>query len=251
MINIIPLTRHPIPRFALALVKGSLNDLRLLATSMFTPLLLLLMFWFLTRDGEKGAQLMAFMFPGIVGFTVMQSGQLLALRIVNWRQQGIFQRLACTPVPLGQLVLGAALAQTLMALAQGIFVLLFGALILRLPVDVVGAVVSVLALSLGSACFIALGAVVSTFTAKPETASTVFIFILLPLYFLGGGLPPEVLPGFLRTISPWLPTTLLTDLLHNLLTNGQFPTESIPAVIGLLAYTIILVLIAARNFRWE
>ena len=257
MINTSSLTRHPLPHFALALVKGSFNDLRLLATSLFTPLLLLLMFWFLTRDfayaksGEKGAQLMAFMFPGIVGFTVMQSGQLLALRIVNWRQQGVFQRLACTPVPLGQLVLGTALAQTLMAMAQGSFILLFGVLMLRLPVNAAGAVLSVFALTLGSACFIALGAVVSTFTAKSETASTAFIFILLPLYFLGGGLPPEVLPEFLRNISPWLPTTLLTNLLNHLLANGQLPTESIQAIAGLLAYTAVFVLIAARNFRWE
>lgn len=245
------LTRHPLPQFTLALLKGAFNDLRLLVMTMFTPLLLLVLFWMLTRTGEKGAQLMAFMFPGIVGFTVMQSGQLLALRIVNWRQQGIFQRLACTPVPLGQLILGAALAQTLLALAQGVFILLFGVLVLRLPVHAVGAVVSVLALTLGSACFIALGAVVSTFTAKPETTSTVFIFILLPLYFLGGGMPPEVLPEFLRVVSPWLPTTLLTDLLHSLLTAGQLPAEPLQPILGLLAYTAVFALIAARKFRWE
>ncbi len=245
------LSLRPLTHFALALLKGAFNDLRAVATTMFTPLLLLVMFWLLTRDGEKGAALMAFMFPGIVGFTVMQSGQPLALRIVNWRQQGIFQRLACTPVPLGQLVLGAALAQTLMAMAQGVFILLFGIVVLRLPVNVVGAVTSVLALTLGSACFIAFGAVVSTFTAKPETASTVFIFLLLPLYFLGGGMPPEVLPEFLRTISPWLPTTLLTDLLHSLLTNGRLPAEPFQPILGLLAYTAVFALIAARKFRWE
>lgn len=245
------LSLRPPTHFAFALLKGTFNDLRLLAMTMSTPLLLLVLFWVLTREGKQGASLMAFMFPGIVGFTVMQSGQLLALRIVNWRQQGIFQRLACTPVPLGQLVLGAALAQTLLAMAQGVFILLFGVVILRLPVNAVGAAISALALTLGSACFIALGAVVSTFTARPETASTVFIFILLPLYFLGGGMPPKILPEFFRTVSPWLPTTLLTQLLHSLLTNGQLPAEPLQPILGLLAYTAIFALIAARKFRWE
>lgn len=245
------LSLRPLTHFALALLKGTLNDLRMLVMTMFTPLLLLVLFWLLTRDGDKGAALMAFMFPGIIGFTVMQAGQPLALRIVSWRQQGLFQRLACAPVPLGHLVLGAALAQTLLALAQGVFMMLFGVLVLRLPINAVGAAISVFALTLGSACFIAFGALTSTVAAKPETANMAFIFTIMPLYFLGGGMPPEVLPGFLRALSPWLPSTLLTDLLHSLFANGQLPDAPVRVILGLLAYTIVFALIAARKFRWE
>lgn len=245
------LSLRPLTHFALALLKGTLNDLRMLVMTMFTPLLLLVLFWLLTRDGDKGATLMAFMFPGIVGFAVMQAGQPLALRIVSWRQQGLFQRLACAPVPLGHLVLGAALAQTLLALAQGVFMMLFGVLVLGLPINAVGAAISVLALTLGSACFIAFGALTSTLAAKPETANMVFIFTIMPLYFLGGGMPPEVLPDFLRALSPWLPSTLLTDLLHSLFATGQLPDAPVRVILGLLAYTIVFALIAARKFRWE
>jgi len=243
--------RQPIFKFALALLKGGLNDPRTFVISLLTPLMLLTTFWVLTRTGENGAALMSFMFPSLVGFTVMLSGQALALRILNWQQQGIFQRLACTPVPLGHLVLGTALAQTLTAMLQGALVLLFGVLVLRLPVSALGAAAVVLALTLGSACFIAYGAVISTFVGKPETASAVFIFTLMPTYFLGGGLPPEVLPEFLRAVGQWLPTTLLTDLLHGLLVNGQLPEEPLRPILGLLAYTLVLTVIAARKFRWE
>lgn len=63
-------------------------------------------------------------------------------------------------------------------------------------------------------------------------------------------LPPETLPEFLRGLSPWLPTTPLTDLLHSLLTNGQRPDRLLRAILELLADIAALAVIAAHKFRW-
>ena len=114
----------PMIQFAWALIKGARNDLRNVFMTLFGPLLILVIFWMVTRTRETQIDLLGFIFPAIVGMTVMLGGQPVATRIITWRQQGILQRLACTPVPVGHLVLGAGLAQLVLAIGQGLVILL-------------------------------------------------------------------------------------------------------------------------------
>lgn len=238
--------------FAGALVRASLNDPRTLAINLFTPFFMLVLFAVVGRPEAPGDfDLLAYIFPAIIGLTVMLGGQTAAMRVVNWRAQGVFQRFAATPTPLGQLVLGTGLAQALVSVMQAALVLVFGVLALGLKVSASGAVLTLLVLALGVLAFIALGMFVATLSNKPEVASSAFIFTLLPMFFLGGGFPPEILPAFLQTVSPYLPTTMLTTLTAPLLATGALPAAPGWPVIGLLAYTALFGGLAAWRFRWE
>ena len=238
-------TLIPTLHFTRALLKGNLRDRRALITTLFTPIFMLTIFWLLSGSPEDGDfDLIAFMFPAIVGFGVMFSGAGQALRLLNWREQEVFQRLAATPVPLGNLVMGAALAQTILGTIQGIFILLFGVLVIQIPVNILGTVLTVLVLALGSACFIAFGSLIASLAPKAETANTIYTFSILPMFFFGGGFPPEVLPAFIQKVSPWLPTAMFTELVRPLLSTGAL-------VQGLAGYTVIFSVLAAKRFRWE
>jgi ABC-2 type transport system permease protein len=173
------------------------------------------------------------------------------MRIVNWREQGVFQRLAATPTPLGHLVVGLGLAQAVVSVAQAVIVLLFGVVVLGLRVNGAGAAAALGVLALGVLSFVAFGCLVASLAAKPDVASAAFTFTLLPMFFLGGGFPPEILPPVLRAVSPWLPTAMLTRLLTPLLADGTLPAEPWWPVLGLLAYTVGLGAVAAWKFRWE
>lgn len=243
---------RPIAQIALAMLQAGLNDWRAAALTLFTPLLMLVLFWLVGRPSEPGDRdLASFMFPSIIGLTVMLGGQTIAMRIVTWREQSIFLRLAATPTPLGQVVLGLGLAQAVMSVVQAVSVLLFGTLALGLRVDLPGAAAAMGVLALGVAAFIAFGLLVASLSPKADIASSAFIFTLLPMFFLGGGFPPEILPPFVQALSPWLPTTMLNGLLGPLLAAGALPAEAGPYVIGLLAYTLGFAALAAWRFRWE
>jgi ABC-type multidrug transport system permease subunit len=243
---------RPTMQFAMALIRGSLNDLRTLGITLFTPLFMLVLFWVVGRPAEPGdTDLVSFIFPAIVGLTVMLGGQAVATRIVNWREQGVFQRLAATPTPLGHLVVGLGLAQAVVSSVQAVAVLLFGVLVLGLRVHGGGAAAALAVLALGVMSFIAFGCLVASLAAKPDVASAAFTFTLLPMFFLGGGFPPEILPPVLRAVSPWLPTAMLNSLLSPLLAGGTLPAAPWWPLLGLLAYTVGFGALAAWRFRWE
>ena len=243
---------RPIIQFVSALIRASLNDLRTFAITLLTPLFMLVLFRVVGRPAEPGdVDLVAFIFPAIVSLTVMLGGQAVAMRIVDWRAQGVFQRLAATPTPLGHLVIGLGLAQVMVSVAQAVTVMLFGRLALGIGVSGPGAVAAVLLLTLGVLTFIAIGILIASLSSKPDVARAAFTFTLMPMFFLGGGFPPSLLPPFLQTISPYLPTAMLNTLISPLLANGVLPAEPWWPVLGLAAYTMSFSALAVWKFKWE
>ncbi|GAB4579804.1 MAG: hypothetical protein Fur0022_25430 [Anaerolineales bacterium] len=242
----------PTLHFARALLVGHLRDRKTFLISILTPVFMLTLFWLLAGTPKEGEfDLIGFMFPAIVGFGVMFIGGSQATRLLTWREQGVFQRLAATPVPLGNLVIGAALAQTITGAVQGALIMLFGIAVIRIPVDGIGALLAILIMVLGGACFIALGSLIATFAPKADIANQIYTFTILPMFFFGGGFPPDILPAFIQQLSPWLPTTMFTELIRPLLADGALPQGSWVNFAGLVGLTVVFATLAARRFRWE
>lgn len=244
---------HPVWSFARANLKGSLKNRVLMIVSLLTPIMLMLVFWLVTRTSSgDGFDMMAFIFPGLIALTVIQTGGMHATNIVNWREQGVFRRLACTPVPLWQLVLGRSVSQLFLSLLQAILVILVGLLLLQLSVSVPGLIFSFLVLCLASACFIALGAVIAGLSPNAVIANSTYVFLVLPLLFLGDSLmPAELFPPFLQKIGVYLPTAMVTTLIRPLMNAGTLPENPWLPIVGLTLYTILFVALSAKLFRWE
>ena len=138
----------PVVQFGIALLRAGLRNRVSLASSLLTPLFMLGIFWLVAGEGP----MLRFIFPGLVSFTVMLAGSNHAMRLVMWREQGVFTRLACTPVPVGRLALGAAGAQVALGLVQALVVMAFGVAVVGVPVDPLGTLVAVGVLTLGGAC---------------------------------------------------------------------------------------------------
>lgn len=210
---------------------------------------MLILFW-VTGGGSAAGSRAQTIFPMIIGFTTMFGGQFLALQVVNWRQQGIFRRLSSTPVPLGILAISAAAAQTVMSMLQGLVVMAFGRIILGLSLALENSLLILLMLLIGGVCFNSLGALIASLSRRAENANMLYLGVLMPMFFFGGGLPPALLPEIVQTISRALPTTLLNNLLAPLVLGG-FPEHARFSIVGLLAYGFIFSLLTRFIFRWE
>ncbi|MCB9128869.1 MAG: ABC transporter permease [Ardenticatenales bacterium] len=248
-----PSSLSPIFSFALANLKGSLKNRALMAVALLTPAMLILIFWLMSGAGQSSEfDIFRFIYPGIVVFTVIQTGGMHATTIVNWREQQIFRRLACTPVPLWKLVLGRSLSQLVLSLIQAFIIILMGALLLREVLSPFVVLTATLILTLSSACFIALGTIIAALSPNATIANTVYVFLIIPLLFLGDSmLPEDLLPRVLQRIGDFLPTAMTTDLVRPLLLEGIIPTGALLPIAGLLFYTLFFVLLSARMFRWE
>jgi ABC-2 type transport system permease protein len=234
----------------MAILRASLRNVKGLAATLGLPLFMLFAFWITTRgESPDGFDLMAYMFPAIVALGVMMTGLTQATRLASWRAQGVFQRLALTPIPLANLVLGAALFQIVTGIVQGIAILLLGS-ILGMPVSWDGALLILSVSALAAAAFIAFGSMVASLIRRADIAGYVFFATFMPLFFLSS-FPAEMLPQALNAVIPWLPTAMAIELIGSLFVTGDLPDDAPFFVAGLLAYGLVFAAVAATRFRWE
>ena len=123
-------------QLSIALLRANLKNYRMLLITLFLPLFMLFTFWISTRwDDPSEFDLMRYMFPAIVAISVMLTGQTLATRLNNWREQNIFQRLTLTSIDITSIMLGMALTQIIMGIIQGLAILLIGIFLLQIYIN--------------------------------------------------------------------------------------------------------------------
>jgi ABC-type multidrug transport system permease subunit len=242
---------QPALHFTGVLLKANLKNAKALALSLGLPLFMLFNFWITTRgQGADEFDLMAYMFPAIVALAVMLAGLTQATRITRWREQGIFQRFALTPVPLPALVLGAALAQVATGLLQGIAILAFGVMLSVVVPSVSGLLTTLGVMILSAVTFIAFGSLIATFAGRSDLAGYIFFFTFMPLFFLGS-FPGEMLPPVMQQIIVWLPTTMSIELIGHQFVTGALPEHAAFSLGGLAIYAVVFGSVSARFFKWE
>ncbi len=234
--------------FAAAMLRASLRDWRTTAAVLLTPLSMLLAFRFLSGDGE-GTDLFVAFFPGIVAMGLFFVGAPLATRLVTWRERGIFRRLACTPQPLGWLLLALAAVSAGLGVVQTLLILGLGRL-LGAPLTAAGLLRGLPFILLGAACFTAYGLMLSGFARKAETVNVLYVFSLLPMVFASPlFLPSEALPPLAETVGRWLPPSLTASLLQTALLEAPLPDQAPAAVLGLLTWGLFFSMVSLWRFH--
>ncbi len=232
------------------MLRASLRDWRTTAVVLFTPALMLLVFRFANPAAAEGEpDLFVQFFPGVLAMGILFVGSPLATRIVSWRERGVFRRLACTPQPLGLLLLAMAAVSAALGVVQTLFILAlgwgFGA-----PLTWDRAALSLPFIGLGAACFTAYGVMLAGFVRKTETVNVLYVFSLLPMAFAapvfspGGTLPPA-----LAAAGEWLPPALVAKLLRAALLEGRPPDGAPWLIAGLLTCTAFFSMVSVRRFR--
>lgn len=234
--------------FALVLFKAELKNLQSLAINLGLPIFMLLSFW-LPSIGAEGedAEVILLMFPAIATLGVLMPGHIQATRLTRWREQGLFARLMLTPIPLPNLICGAALVPVCLGTILGLAMLGLATPIVGVSLTS-GAVLAALGvILLISLTFTALGSLLASFIGRSDIAGYAYFFLLMPLFFLGS-FPADMLPPVLNLFTPWLPTTMAVRLVNALLMGEVI----VPGyLLGLGIYALLFLGMALRYFRWE
>lgn len=192
-----------------------------------------------------------FFLPGIIGFSIMQSGMFAAIPFVQLRVSRVLKRFRATPVSRLAVLSSQSVARVLLAVIQTTVLLVVGKLLFNLRLDANWPMVVALVL-LGAVVFLGLGFAVSGLARTEEAVPPLVQVVSFPMMFLAGVFfPVENFPGPIQAVSKVLPLTFLGDGLRQTMVHGA-PLNPLWLDVGaLLVWLAVSAALAVRLFRWE
>ena len=154
-----------------------------------------------------GIDFTQFIFPGIIGMTVLMSSFMAGISVVWDREFGFLKEVLVAPISRASVAVGKTLGAATVALLQGMLILLFAPLIgISLSAWTVLALVPLmllLAASLGS-----LGILLATRIRSMEAFQAVMQMLMFPMVFLSGAFfPLQGLPAWMNILVKINPAT--------------------------------------------
>jgi len=230
-------------------------------TRLFSAIARPLLWLFLVGGGMSrlvpagdGVSYTQFIFPGILGMTILFSSIFSSISIIWDKEFGFMKEILVAPVSRFSVVVGKAMSGMLLSTTQAVIILaLFPFIGLKLGlVQIAGVLLVCAVLSFAIAAF---GILLASFYDSYESFSVIMNFIVMPMFFLSGAMyPVKLLPTILRILSKFNPLTYGIDALKNIIfpfetgrMGADFPLFLDAAVI--LVASVVFVLIAGKTFE--
>jgi ABC-2 type transport system permease protein len=159
----------------------------------------------LSASSTGGVDLRTFVFPGVLGMTVLFTSIFTAASLVWDRELGFLWELLVAPVSRSSIVLGKCLSGTIIGTSQGVIVLALAGLV-DVPYNPL-LILSLLGMmALLAFTVTALGVLVAVSIRQAQTFTGVMQMLVMPMFFVSGAFyPVSGLPtwlGFLNRIDP-------------------------------------------------
>ena len=184
-----------------------------------------------------GIDFTQFIFPGIVGMTVLMSSLMAGISLVWDREFGFLKEVLVAPISRTSVAVGKTLGSATTALFQGIFILLLAPLIgISLSAGTVLALLPLmllLSVAMGS-----LGILLATRIKSMQAFPVVMQMLVFPMIFLSGVFfPVEGLPMWMNVLVKINPATYGIAPIRQIML-GASPDS--PFAISLLGHTMSL-----------
>ncbi len=199
-------------------IKRFVRDRVRLISSFVQPLLWLFIFGagFAARFTIPGLNYQQYIFPGIIGQTLLFTSMFMGISVIWDREFGFMKEILVSPVSRFTLYLGKMFGDSTDALIQGIIVFVFGILI-GISFNPVTFLYSLPIMILIAFGLVGLGLTIASFIGSLEGFGAVQTFINLPLFFLSGALFPLTgsgVPEWLHIVATFNPLTYGVDALR-------------------------------------
>ncbi len=190
--------------------------------------------------------------PGVLAMNIMFSSLWgVGWVIVRYRKNGVLRRLKATPLSALEFLTAQVFSRLAVVLVASVAVYVGADLLLDFVMR--GSRLTLfLVYVAGALCLISLGLVVAARLRTEEVADGVLNLLSWPMLLLSGvwfsmeGTSPAA-----QTVSQFLPLTHMVNAARRVMIDGAGMDQVLPEI-GILAGTgVILLLIAARMFRWN
>jgi ABC-2 type transport system permease protein len=164
----------------------------------------------------RGFSYLQFMYPGVLGMTVLFTAIFSAISIIWDREFGFLKEILVAPVARGSIVAGKVAGGATVATLQGVLLLILAPLVgVHLGAAQIAGIA--LAMLLVSASLTSLGLVIASRMATMEGFQVVMNFLVLPLWLLSGAFfPLRGLPLWMTVLTRIDPLTYAVDALRGM-----------------------------------
>lgn len=200
----------------------------------------------------EGLDYKEFMYPGILGMTVMFAGVFSAVSIVWDREFGFLKEMLVAPVPTWSIALGKVISGSTIASIQGALMLALAPLV---GVGLSPAMVLKLlpVMFLVSFSMTGLGILVATRLKTMQGFQMVMNFLMMPMFFLSGAMfQLTEAPSWMDALSRIDPLTYGVDAMRSLMIADlppRYPLATDIAVMVLVSAALLTVAVAAFSRR--
>jgi ABC-2 type transport system permease protein len=221
-------------------VKRYAREKTRLISSFIQPLLWLIIFGSGMRfasTGFAGISYQKFIFPGIVGQTLLFTSMFMGISVIWDREFGFLKEILVAPISRVSVFVGKMLGGSTDAVIQGSFVFVFSFLV-AIHVTVETFLLSLPIMLLITFGMVSIGLTIASLMESLESFGVIQTFVNLPLFFLSGALfPLSFFPQWLAWVSVVDPLTYGVDALRIMILGGAW-TSSYPLYYDLLALTV-------------
>lgn len=201
---------------------------------------------------ETGSRYIDFLFPGLLGMTLMGTGMWgIGFAIADIRRRGFLRLLRITPMRRSSFFVAFINSRMAFLFFELIVLVGIGTWLLGVPFH--GGVVSFFVISfIGAATFAGLGILVASRARTMQGVSGLMNLIMMPMWISSGVFFsyerfPDAVHPFLRL----LPLTALNDALRAVMLDGASIFQLWPEVAVMVGFATVTFALALKIFRWE
>jgi ABC-2 type transport system permease protein len=209
-----------------------------LISSFVQPLLWLVIFGSGIRLSSIGSGIdyQKFIFPGIVGQTLLFTSMFMGISVIWDREFGFLKEILVAPVSRVSVFVGKMLGGSTDAVIQGVFVFVYS-FVVGISLDVRSFILSLPVMLLITFGMVSVGLILASLMASLEGYGVIQTFVNLPLFFLSGALfPLSYVPDWLKWVSIVDPLTYGVDALRTMILKGAW-TPIFPLYYNILVLT--------------
>jgi ABC-2 type transport system permease protein len=185
-----------------------------LVSSFIQPLLWLVIFGSGMRFASTGIDYQKFIFPGIIGQTLLFTSMFMGISVIWDREFGFLKEILVAPISRASVFVGKMLGGSTDAVIQGSFVFLFS-FVVGISPNPVAFLLSLPVMVLITFGMVSIGLTIASLMDSLESFGVIQTFVNLPLFFLSGALfPLTFVPQWLRWVSVVDPLTYGVDALR-------------------------------------
>lgn len=190
-----------------------------------------------------------FLFPGIIGMSLLFTSIFSAMSIVWEREFGFLKEVMVAPIPRFAVALGKCAGGATVATMQGSLLLLYAPLV-GLPMTASKLLMAIGVMLIMSMALSSLGVFIAANMKSMESFQMIMNFLMMPLFFLSGALfPVNRLPVWLSSLVAIDPANYGVDALRAVLTPGVNHNSLALNLAILIAFGLVVVTLAVLTFQ--